>query len=82
MHHIFLYNFIIIILIFLLLSIIILVWNIVCNDNDWVIAILSCIAIVIIIFCLILHINLLWNGRNKWYYDIFSNRYGCDYRAT
>ena len=79
MHHIFLYNFIIIILIFLLLSIIILVWNIVCNDNVGI-AILSCIAIVIIIFCLILHINLLWNGRNKWYYDIFSNRYGCDYR--
>ena len=66
----------IIILIFLLLSIIIFVWNIVCNDNDWVIAILSCIAIVIIIFCLISHIH---HWTNKTFDVIIRKGYGSNY---
>ena len=40
--------------------VIIIGWNLIYNNNNKFITILSCIAIVIIVFCLISHINLLY----------------------
>ena len=55
----------IILVICLLVMVIIIGWNLIYNNNNKFITILSCIAIVIIVFCLISHINLLYDGTNN-----------------